>query len=1607
MPINPDLLAVVQRSSGQLPPDAQFAVANGTQTMQDAIDQSQSIAGYGDATTQVNRLKSLDPDQQRNSWKSASTPQQQLWVAAGYTPPEPSNRSWFSRGLHDVLGAPSGLVNEATKIPIAGPGIRDVKNVAGRVGGDVLNAMGSGIRATQHLYRTGEYENDTAAQGLNPVAHNPVANIFTGLLGYTMGPGDWADAWDKTKSGEKTFDPNKDRDIQHSSGFDPQTIELAKATAAGDSYLVKYFASLKKQGMSDNDIVDLESKVNDPAFRKVVGQYKDAKLSFGRSLVPQYMWDHQHALATVLSGTGDALFSFADPYLVLGKVTKAAKIAKYGLKAPEEIGALLDKPAAQGWINDVSGYLAKGDYAGLINRHPQLSPVQDFLKQSDITTPDELKQAMQTKKPSAELLNAQAGEGLAQENLDNLLSRAPQQAGGPVITAGSDLEKQVKQAYEELGLAKVKSADELKQWLTDNTLANHIAVGHGSAVNHGVQMVPTLTAAGKLVLDSKGFLKKAIDVTADHKINVGPDGAIDMAGATQSGPINLLGRTARKMVNLIPDGMSLKPNDVNALTSIQRFANLYLPAGASDALVNRWVNAGNDLSTKRNIYIDMLSNTFKAAGIDESSSIYSHYIGTIGRGLRTQRYSSGGNDAMKMADGLETTAGLLDHHLTDEWSLPSFRDLSAEQSRNMLMSAAYKFTNNGGIDRFVNFWKTSQLLRVGFPLRVSLEELAGTVAREGPVNVAKSWLAGRALKGVGAMEGPLEGVTGKTVLDPVQAGVSRLLRELPQAVQDRVHTPADLQAAVLAHRTDQMLRTLSKKVPGVSEIEETIKRYPELFEKGLTGEISSVHAKHLGYEATNAAQLVEDGVREDRVNFTPHVKTVPSGKFKQYEPGDAGFMAAWMKSLDDIGSSTNTQIILKNLGDNTTTLRNKVADFLQSPEYKDKWNSAARSERLSDGSMVGIDATPREAALDWADHLISHVKTLVTDPNSDGKLHEDIVKDLLKNGKVSSMAVLSKIKRDMRPLQTVGPEYMQLPGGGVEGVLHEFVERGFTRMGRAIDYMSRQPMYVNAVHKADADLRPHVEAMFGEGSNMSKEILSDLVKRRADAETLPFIHNPRIRSQMNILTQSLAPFQFAQEQFWKRWGRTFIQSPEAMREAQLAHHSLGASGITHKDDSGQEIFTYPATGAVQRVLADGLTAMGIPTAVPTANGFTGQLNMVAPGLDRTIGPSFGPAISIPLTLGARHIKELAPINDKVLGLTANEPLWQQMVPTSIARLFNAAIANDSISPAYANAQMKAIQDLYANGHGLDPNANAQERETYMRRVKNFARINMFSRAIFGFSAPAAPQSAIGDTKIAHQLRLLSDGGLNYSQAMQELVRQNPDAYPYTVFMSQGAGSEPLPATKDAMSVLDSNRSFFGSYPDAGGYFLPTKTNNDTFSSAAYQEQLNEEMRIRRSPKEFLDQLMYAQASGTYYDTRNDYQSKVKNLKGSARQSLANNYDTWKAGYLADHPTFADMLTTASAKTKRGRTLENVQRALLDPRVPKNAQTDQMRTLIDTYAYYKNQMSEWAGMTSARASSQRASLTAGFADWANKYVAANVGAYDVYNSLIRADVEGVS
>lgn len=609
-----------------------------------------------------------------------------------------------------------------------------------------------------------------------------------------------------------------------------------------------------------------------------------------------------------------------------------------------------------------------------------------------------------------------------------------------------------------------------------------------------------------------------------------------------------------------------------------------------------------------------------------------------------------------------------------------------------------------------------------------------------------------------------------------------------------------------------------------------------------------------------------------------------------------------------------------------------------------------------------------------------------------------------------------------------------VPSGAKAGDIfgQEFIKAGAAiRSGAA--HVAPIEIPSSVAQRGSAAVQEFLDARHLSTNALADEHIRQIAVERATAKTIPFIHDAQMRSQFSVTTRNLAPFWFAQEQFYKRWINVAKHSPEAFREAQLTMMGLRHSGVIHTDDQGNDYFIYPAASVVQDAISKGFEALtGKKVSLPLPIGFSGQVRFATPGLERLGVPSFGPLVGIPMHAMAQRFPELAPVEAGVLGdRGAGRAYWEQITPTAVSRLVHVATDNPNTSPQMASAMMQAMAYLEAKGFAPADNASPVEKEAYIDRVKNWTRILFLNRTLFGYAAPASPELQMDPDQLhSRYLKLLSQ--LPIDEAVGEFLKEYPDATPYTVFKSKSASGASLPATQQAADFMANNEAFLRTYPQAGGWFVPQAPSDTKFSLPAYREQLALQMRQQKSPEQFYSDLKYTEAADQYFTNRDRKDVMLEGVNGPTAKKLAASnpallaqfvsegagskaagarlqninqaWSTWKGEFLTSHPVFGAELQSPDAKIQRQQALDQTRLALQDPRLPASPQVDGIRTLVAGFDQAQQALRPLLGLTTTRATTQRKAIKGALQTWIEQYVVDHPTAKGFYDRVLRAQVE---
>jgi hypothetical protein len=580
----------------------------------------------------------------------------------------------------------------------------------------------------------------------------------------------------------------------------------------------------------------------------------------------------------------------------------------------------------------------------------------------------------------------------------------------------------------------------------------------------------------------------------------------------------------------------------------------------------------------------------------------------------------------------------------------------------------------------------------------------------------------------------------------------------------------------------------------------------------------------------------------------------------------------------------------------------------------------------------------------------------------------------------------------------------------------------------------------------DAQIHRAPDDLITQGAKNLDELQHHYATARAINLTTPYIHNPDLKSQFSVLTRNLAPFWFAQEQFYKRWARTMAVAPWGFRQAQLVNGGLIHSGFVHTDpQTGQEYFVYPGSSIVTDALSKTLSGIGIDSYLPVNGSLTGQIKALSPGFERPGIPNLGPFLVAPMnalkTIDPDFTKAIDAIEGKQ---AASQGVLKPFIPGNLQRLADLVNPDLLDHSQYASAQMQAIQYLEATGHGISqpainnlgntntvgpPPAGTKgqpgdyvtdargqpyvaqpdgtwrrndpiEQQQYLQRVKNWARIFLMSRAVFGFSAPAAPEAQFNPDNLHNDLQTYLKE-LPFNEAVGAFLKQHPDATAYTVFQTKSGDGTPPPATAKAMDFYDTNRPFMDAHRDAGSYFIPQPATKGPFDLAAYQEQMAEGFRLKKAPSEFYNDVQYALSARTYFQALDNKNKLVAAPPaGMTASQVSQQWDQWSKQFMAVNPVFADQLTSSNGTLKRAQIMEDVGQALNDPALPPTPQTEDIATLYTGWRNWQLMIGPSAGTNAPHLSTSTKNYLDGqFALWAEAYVKAHPDVQALYDKAI--------
>jgi hypothetical protein len=498
-------------------------------------------------------------------------------------------------------------------------------------------------------------------------------------------------------------------------------------------------------------------------------------------------------------------------------------------------------------------------------------------------------------------------------------------------------------------------------------------------------------------------------------------------------------------------------------------------------------------------------------------------------------------------------------------------------------------------------------------------------------------------------------------------------------------------------------------------------------------------------------------------------------------------------------------------------------------------------------------------------------------------------------------------------------------------------------------------------------------------------------------QTLEYVDNPLIRTQIAFNIRNFSRFYRATEDFYRRMYRVVRYNPMAIRKAALTLDGISHNGWIQEDDQGEKYFMYPGVEPMYRAVQAAMQGLGIDAEfkTPMPIQFGAQVKMLTPSLNQdSLVPTFnGPLAGVSIKTLTSLIDVLgAPgaadrITELSMGKYAvGQPYLSSFLPAHINRLYQ-TMNKDERDSQYASAWRKAVTYLEAGGHGLpkryDDLGNLipptiQEQETYRQQVKNTTLSILGTRFVFGFFAPASPTVQLKDTMAAW---VKDNGKANFKQAWNGLLDQYagdydgamakwvelfPNQMPFTVPESEKKTVAIIKYAEESGLWVEQNEEIFKKYPQGAAFLIPHKSG---FSWDAYKTMKNMGLKYNKRVDDYLKDVQSAADLQAYYSKKNEYEASLEELPTDYERALARDeFQQWATLFKAGRPVVQEELAQGGKKKiERMNAINDLRSMLNDKEVtvrgPIQKALKEMLDLYDDFKLQKEALGDVSGTTS--------------------------------------------
>lgn len=457
--------------------------------------------------------------------------------------------------------------------------------------------------------------------------------------------------------------------------------------------------------------------------------------------------------------------------------------------------------------------------------------------------------------------------------------------------------------------------------------------------------------------------------------------------------------------------------------------------------------------------------------------------------------------------------------------------------------------------------------------------------------------------------------------------------------------------------------------------------------------------------------------------------------------------------------------------------------------------------------------------------------------------------------------------------------------------------------------------------------------------------------------------DPRVVDKAKLLF----PFARAFAEVGLTWGRIASQDPTGFVHAtDKVLHGLRDAGVFHQDPNGQEVFTYPMSGPLSKLL----TGVNAPM-----TGSVKSLNMIG-----SILPGVGPVASVPAYFIAQH----TPLPQSAISLLFpyGEPksIEDTAVPGWLAKIRSGWNQNEA-EQVYGNTYFRTLQALLASGRYSN---SPEDMRKLMEDAKGKARMLTTMRGIVQAVGPAAPMiQYMAETK---------QGDIAAAKLMQDYQRmienpdevrangfENPEDYFISKYgesmtaylVSRTVSNETGAVAADSFVDWRKNdgKHAWQNYPEVYGYIGP---HPDSFSLNAFDQLVKSGDRTPRTSNDLVAEANNRIANARWRDHKRDQQKRVPNPT-KAQQKKLDAEDQVFRGVLEDaFPGWVGKAELSRAEVKQKAAY--LEQMAADPKLTGNATIEHLRS------YYQNRSTALAAAQKKGAKTLDNKKAAGIKDW---------------------------